>query len=181
MRRRQKVEDRYATHPFSNKKYYNSRKNFCRLREQLEKHVRVTPIIGFNSQRYNVNVIKPLLMRLLQEKEEADAEFVVKKDNAMTCIETKRLRFLDITNFIAPGYNYDAYLKAYGCSQEKGFFPYEWVDCLDKLDVTHLPPVEAFYSSFKRKHISSDDYEVCVRCVEWTRDEDFQRLSHLVQ
>ena len=160
---RQKVEDRYITKPFSNKKYYNSRKDFCGLRKQLEKHIRVTPIVGFNSQRYDVNVVKPLLMRMLQEKEGCDVSFVVKKDNAMTCIETERLRFLDITNFIAPGYNYDAYLKAYGCSQEKGFFPYEWVDCLSKLNFTHLPPAEAFYSSLKQKHVSSDEYEVCVR------------------
>ena len=51
---------------------------------------------------------------------------------------------------------------AYGCSQEKGFFPYEWVDCISKLNSTYLPPAEAFYSSLKRKHISSDEYEVCV-------------------
>ena len=76
---RQKVEDRYITKPFSNKKYYNSRKDFCGLRKQLEKNIRVTPIVGFNSQRYDVNVVKPLLMRMLQEKERCDVSFVVKK------------------------------------------------------------------------------------------------------
>ena len=77
------------------------------------------------------------------------ADFVVKKANNMCCIETDFCRFLDIRNFIAPGYSYAKYFKAFNCTLKKGFFPYEWMDTLDKLKHTTLPPIECFYSSLR--------------------------------
>ena len=35
----------------------------------------------------------------------------------------------------------------------KGYFFYEWLDSEEKLEYTHLPPIEAFYSSLKRCNI----------------------------
>ena len=46
------------------------------------------------------------------------------------CLKTEYLKFLDITNYLAPGFSYDQFLKAYECEQTKGFFPYEWIDSL---------------------------------------------------
>ena len=43
----------------------------------------------------------------------------------MAVIETDFCRFLYIFNFIAPGYTYAKYLKAFKCTLEKGYFPYE--------------------------------------------------------
>ena len=53
------------------------------------------------------------------------------------------------------------YLDAYGVKEKKGFFPYEYIDSLDKLDETELPPQEAFYSQLKNEHISDEDYADC--------------------
>ena len=53
--------------------------------------------------------------------------FVVKKCSSMTCNESSFCRFLDPTNYIAPGFSYDKYLKAHGCEQTKGHFSYEWM------------------------------------------------------
>ena len=50
------------------------------------------------------------------------------------CFSTRKLRFLDIINFLAPGYSYDKYLKAYGCELQKGHFPYEYMDGIGKLE-----------------------------------------------
>ena len=41
---------------------------------------------------------------------------------------------------------------------EKGVFPYEYIDGLDKLKETKLPPIKKFYSSLKNKHIAKTDY-----------------------
>ena len=41
----------------------------------------------------------------------------------------------------------------------KGVFPYEWFDCLDKLDATRLPPKEEFWSELNLQHVSDQDYE----------------------
>lgn len=63
------------------------------------------------------------------------------------CLKTKHLRFLDVTNFLAPGFSYEKFLEAYEYPQTKGFFPYEWMDSLDKLQYPALAAYEAFFSS----------------------------------
>ena len=71
------------------------------------------PVVGFNSQNYDVNVMKGPLLRHIRQLNGENFVFVVKRANKMTCIETTRFRFLDICNFIAPGYSYDKHLKAF--------------------------------------------------------------------
>ena len=41
-------------------------------------------------------------------------------------------------------------LKKFGSERPKCIFPYEWLDSLDKLHETTLPPKEAFYSKLKQ-------------------------------
>ena len=41
----------------------------------------------------------------------------------------------------------------------KGVYPYDYVDCLKKLDETNLPPKEAFYSKLTGEDITDDDYQ----------------------
>lgn len=41
----------------------------------------------------------------------------------------------------------------------KGVFPYEYVDCWEKLEEISLPPKENFYSQLSDSHISDGDYE----------------------
>jgi hypothetical protein len=43
------------------------------------------------------------------------------------CLKTPHLKFLDVTNYLTPGFSYERFLKAYECSQTKCYFPYEWV------------------------------------------------------
>ena len=157
--------------------------DLTRLLSELHAYVKKVPVVGFNSQKYDINVMKAELFRRLKALDVDDGEivtddddddvdtkskgFIVKKNNTFPCVETARLRFLDICNFIAPGYSYDKYLKAYKCEQQKGFFPYEWMDGLNKLKDERLPPRDAFYSRLKKKGISERDYAYCQ--AEWAR------------
>ena len=43
----------------------------------------------------------------------------------------------------------------------KGHFPYEYMDQLEKLDDTALPPKEAFFNRLKNEGISDEDYASC--------------------
>ena len=63
----------------------------------------------------------------------------IKKENSYLAISTPQLKFLDISNYLAPGRSYCQFLKASGCDIPKGIFPYEWFDSFDKLDCTSLP------------------------------------------
>ena len=131
------------------------------------------PVIGFNSGKYDLNVVKQFFVTYLlkpskqdddndvEEEEEDEVRFVIKRQNTFMCFSTRKLRFLDIRNFLAPGYSYDKYLKAYGCELQKGHFPYEYMDGIGKLKDCALPPQEAFYSRLKNEHITDADYARC--------------------
>ena len=117
-----------------------------KLKDRLEEYLKELPVIGFNSGKYDLNVVKEVLFPVLVKEE---VKFTIKRNNNLMCLKTGHLRFLDIINYLVTGFTYDKFLKAYECPQTKGFFPYEWMDSLDKLDSSSLPPHEAFYSSLK--------------------------------
>ena len=147
------------------------------------------PVIGFNSGKYDLNAIKQFLIpyflsttsktveqeeheqedidtRTRDDREEEETEgigsfFVIKRNNTFMCVSTDQLKFLDMTNYIAPGFSYDKYLKAYGCEVTKGHFPYEYMDRLERLDDTALPSKQAFFSRLKNEGISDEDYASC--------------------
>ena len=164
------------------------------LMKQLHDWLHKLPVIGFNSGQYDLNAVKQFLVPyFLSKKEEEEEEemeqddkekeeeendgvgsfFVIKRDNTFTCLSTDELKFLDITNYIAPGFSYDKYLKAYGCNITKGFFPYEYMNSLSRLNEIVLPPKEAFFSQLKNEGISDEDYVGCQ--VAW-RDNGMTTL-----
>ena len=101
---------------------------------------------------------------LLGKNEEV--KFVIKRNNNHNCLKTEHLNFLDITNYLAPGFNHDVFIKAYECSRTKGYFPYEWVDSLEKLNCGQLPPREAYYSTLSRSEITDEQYEFYQRSCD---------------
>ena len=145
------------------------------LEKQLQAWLHQLPLLGFNSGKYDLNTIKrffvPLLIRN-SDTEQASC-FAIKRQNSFICLSTDKLKFIDMVNYLAPGYSYDKYLKAYGCELEKGHFPYEYIDDLMKLEDRALPPQEAFYSRLKNEGISDEDYALCQ--VTW-RDNGMKTM-----
>ena len=43
--------------------------------------------------------------------------------------------------------------------KRKGVYPYEWLNSVDRLNETNLPPIEAFFSSLNGNGITNEDYE----------------------
>ena len=118
------------------------------------------PVIGFNSGHYDLNVIKKFFIpHMLKGGDKTP--FVIKRQNTYMCISIEKLKFYDIVNYLAPGYSYDKYLKAYGCELQKGHFPYEYMDDVLKLDDQALPAQTAFFSQLKNEGISDTDYAAC--------------------
>ena len=154
---------------------------YKKLMGQLYGWMHQLPVIGFNSGKYDLNAIKQFLILYFlstsktgeqeeEEEEQDDKEeenegigsfFVIKRNNTFMCLSTDQLKFLDMTNYIAPGFSYDKYLKAYGCEVTKGHFPYEYMDRLERLDNTALPTKEAFFSRPKNEGISDEEYASC--------------------
>ena len=84
---------------------------------------------------------------------------MIKKANNYLCIKTNKLRFLDIRHFLAPGFSYAKFLKAYHCEGKTFYFPFEYITSLEILDEEALPPHSVFYSSLKNSNISEKEYE----------------------
>ena len=134
------------------------------LEEKLKAHIDELPVLGFNSGKYDINIAERFLFPYLIKHH--PIKFSVKKNNNHMLHKAKFLKFLDVTNYLAPGFSYDQFLKAYECEQTKGFFPYEWIDGLDKLEETSLPPHAAFYSSLKNANITDEEYWYCQQVWE---------------
>lgn len=127
-----------------------------RLKVKLDSYCRQLPVLGFNSARYDLNLVKQKIAKHLGLHEEEHC-FIVKKNNAYMCISSEDLKFLDASQFLAPGCSYDNFLKCFQCDVRKGFFPYEWLDSPDKLKVSSLPPVEAFWSELKGHNVLEEE------------------------
>ncbi|KAI8515563.1 hypothetical protein Bbelb_063760 [Branchiostoma belcheri] len=168
------------------KKHY-----LTKMLEELEKHLRQIPVIGFNSGKYDVNAMKKFFLPSLLETQTNLR--VIKKGNSYMSIATEDFNFVDLVNFLAPGFSYSHLLKAYECQEMKGVFPYEWMDDLSKLEQTSLPPADAFYSKLRGTHISPDDYAHCQAVWEecgmetmkdfliWYNNKDVQPMLEAIQ
>ena len=113
-------------------KQTSDNKVLTQLEEKLNAYIQELSGLGFNSGKYDLNAAKEFLFPYLIKH--YPIKFTVRRNSNHMCIKTEDLKFLDISNYIAPGFSYDQFLKAYECEQTKGFFPYEWVDNLDKLE-----------------------------------------------
>jgi hypothetical protein len=51
------------------------------------------------------------------------------------------------------------YPNHYNLLCQKGHYPYEWVDNIDKLQHKGLPPIENFYSSLRKEYKTQKEYE----------------------
>ncbi|KAK3731199.1 hypothetical protein QZH41_006044 [Actinostola sp. cb2023] len=70
-------------------------------------------------------------------------------------ILSPKWKFLDVKKYLGPETDYASWIKAYGCTETKSWFPYEWFDYPDKLDYPSLPPYECWWSKLKARYLLS--------------------------
>ena len=134
-------------------------KHVLNARGKFQTYMRQIPVLGFNSSRFDINLVKQkLLLQLGLHATASNSEYVIKKGNAYIYISSEHFKFLDILQFLVPGRSYASFLKAYGVNDEKGIIPYLWFDAVEKLDKTSLPERECFSDTFKSEELSEDDY-----------------------
>lgn len=78
----------------------------------------------------------------------------------------RHFRFLNLLNFVAAGFDYVKYLKAFECELTKRFLPYEWMESSEKLGCISLSLLESFCSSLRDEDISVENYDYCQKV--WT-------------
>ena len=140
-------------------------KSLENLYGKFEGYSKELAVFGFNSVRYNIKLIKRYLFKELCEYDQQPF-FTVKKYGKYPCIKTDYFKFMDILQFLAPGYNLKSFFKTFGVSEQKGFFPYDYFTHADHLDETTLPPYETFYSTIKGCNVLEEEHTAFQKLIE---------------
>ena len=98
------------------------KKFVLQVHDKFSKYCSRLPVLGFNSSRYDINLIKTVLTRLIQIDND-DTVFTVKRANSYCVISSNQFKFLDITHYLAPGYSYSDFLKSFNVPESKFFSP----------------------------------------------------------
>ena len=114
------------------------------LQEHFERYCNTLPVFGFNSAKYDINLIKSYLLPILVNERQIEPT-VIKKANQFVSFKFGDVQLLDIMNFLGGATSLDSFLKAYKTEETKGFFPYEWFDNPEKLNNKELPPYDSFF------------------------------------
>ena len=159
-----------------------------KVRNLWKTWVNQVPVFGFNSGRYDINMIKEYFVKNLAGISNVN---VAKKENSYMFLSLPQFKFLDIKSYLAPGLSYDAWCRAYGCELQKLAFPYEWFDSFEKLN--HIGPVkyEKFYSSLKGGiTISKEEYQNfcdefhkkrCVTMKDWLKEYNLADVTPFIE
>ena len=121
------------------------------LQEHFERYCNVLPVFGFNSAKYDINLIKSYLLPILVNERDIEPT-VIKKANQFVSFKFGDIQLLDIMNFFGGATSLDSFLKAYKTKETKGFFPYEWFDCPEKMNYKELPPYDSFFSILRNSN-----------------------------
>ena len=128
------------------------------LEKRLKKWLIQIPVCGFNSGKFDFNIMKSYLIPYILSSGE-EIEQAIKKENGYMAVSTERLLFLDVSNYLSAGTSYSKWLKSWKVEEQKGWWPYENFTSLEYLNKTQLPPKADFYSDLKQEGISDQDYE----------------------
>ena len=121
------------------------------------------PVVGFNSGRYDLNLIRKYFISHLGQEDVVSAE----KQGQIMFMKRPQFLFLDIINYLAPSITYDKWVKTYGANQTKSWLLYEWFDSADKLDYKGLPQYWCWYSQIKNIFAPKpEEYEECKRVFQ---------------
>ena len=69
------------------------------LQEHLERYCNVLPVLGFNSAKYDINLIKSYLLPILINERNMEP-IVIKKANQFVSFKIGDVQLLDIMNFL---------------------------------------------------------------------------------
>ena len=117
------------------------------------------PVLRFNSGSYDLKLIKKYFVEHLATHSSVKLS-KKKPQNHVSAIQRVEVpRHLELHR---PGSKLRKWIKAYGCTQEKSWFLYEWFDSPAKLDYSSLPPFKAWYSKLRKAYLlTREEWATC--------------------
>ena len=80
------------------------------------------PVFGFNSAKYDINLIKSYLLPIFVNDRQIEPT-VIKKANQIVSFKFGDVQLLDILNFLGGATSLDSFLEAYKTEETKVFSP----------------------------------------------------------
>jgi len=113
------------------------------------------PVLGFNSQKYDLKLIKHHLHNIMSidENGEKCSVRMIDSGKGVMSLQNARLKFLDVTNYLSPGTSLAKFLEQSECSMKKSFFPYEHITSPDVLYEQTLPSKDKWFSVLKGQSV----------------------------
>ena len=81
------------------------------VKKQWKQWVNQVPVIGFNSDKYDLNMVKEYFVKQISYNKEGECNedvFAANKENDYMFLTNFKFKFLDVKNCIGPGLSYDA-------------------------------------------------------------------------
>ena len=123
------------------------KKQLIDLQEHFERYCNVLPVFEINSAKYDFNLIKSSLLPFLVNERGIEPA-LIRKANQFVSFKFGDIQLLDIMNFLGSATSLDSFFKAYKTRGTKGFFPYEWFDCPEKLNHKEFSPFDSLFLAF---------------------------------
>ena len=95
-----------------------------KVKEQWRQWVNQVPVIGFNSGKYELNMVKEYFVEKIayNKKDECNEDVFAAKNNYVF-LTTSKFKFLDVKSYIGPFLSYGVWCKSVGCRLQKLMFP----------------------------------------------------------
>ncbi len=94
-------------------------KDYADVYPRLERHLMVLPVCGYNSSRFDLNLIRRQLFNLAIHSNDAP-NFVIKRNSAYMAVNFKRFQLLDVMNFNADGVSLQQFMQSWNVPDAKG-------------------------------------------------------------
>ena len=127
------------------------------LQEHFERYCNVLLVLGFNSVKYDINLIKSYLLPIFVNGQDIEPT-VIRKTIQFVSLKFGDIQLLDIVIFLGGATSLDSFLKTYKTKETKGFFPYDWFDCPEKMNNKEFPPYDSFFSILRNNNRLEKDY-----------------------
>ena len=127
------------------------------LQELFERYCNVLLTFGFNSAKYDNNLIKSYLSPILVKERDIEPT-VIKKANQFVLFKFGEIQLLDIMNCLGGATSLDSFLKAYKTKVTKGFFSYEEFDCPEKKNDNEILLYDSFFGILRNSNPLENDY-----------------------
>ena len=108
------------------------------LQESREHYCNVLSVFGFNSAKYDFNLIKSYFLPILVNERDIEPT-VIKKANHFISFKSGDTQLLDIMNFLGGATGLDSYLKAYRNSETIGLSTTKGLITLTKCRIQNFP------------------------------------------